>query len=377
MSRLNKYTKSDLMKAIKLAKNTTQSIRGISRKMKIPEATIRNHIKGRSVKYGKGNDFALDNETEEQLVTFVKFMSDRCRPLSRKAFGAIVGGVVRKLKSSGKKIPMKDQGPSGKWIRNFMKRHSITLKNSKSVSRSKALANTDVIDDYFRKLKEAFEQRRYSKKAIWNVDESGFSEDQQNSRKVMGMSGRTHIYELKLYTGEHTTVETCTNAAGDLMPAMVVYKKTIPQKSCIPVSWDERASVSGFMNTGLFELWFTEIFLKNCGKERPQLLIMDNASIHFSPFLMNLSREHDIDILFLPSNTSHILQPNDQMFGLLKGCMFQELQGLGYITDTTIVRKAQFGVLLKHAYQNALINSKEYTVRMEKSWSFSTDQKCH
>ena len=71
------------------------------------------------------------------------------------------------------------------------------------------------------------------------------------------------------------------------------------------------ATESGFMNTGIFYEWFVKMFVPNCGKERPVLLVMDNHISHVSIQTIEAAIENDILLVGFPGHTTHILQPLD------------------------------------------------------------------
>ena len=71
------------------------------------------------------------------------------------------------------------------------------------------------------------------------------------------------------------------------------------------------ASESGYINTEIFSQWFSQIFIPNCGKDRPVMLIMDNHDSHVSIPTIQAAIENDIVLLGLPGNTTHFLQPLD------------------------------------------------------------------
>ena len=79
----------------------------------------------------------------------------------------------------------------------------------------------------------------------------------------------------------------------------------------IPGSWLYGKSDSGYMDGDLFLTWFKEIFLLNCGRDRPVLLIMDNHDSHLTLPLVETARANDVVLLGMPAHTTHILQPLD------------------------------------------------------------------
>ena len=71
-------------------------------------------------------------------------------------------------------------------------------------------------------------------------------------------------------------------------------------------------SGSGSTKQGIAVLWFTEVFLKNIGPGRPQLLIMDGHESHSYVELIEKASAEQIIMVELPSHTSHWLQPLDR-----------------------------------------------------------------
>ena len=64
--------------------------------------------------------------------------------------------------------------------------------------------------------------------------------------------------------------------------------------------------------------WFQNVFLKHCGPDRPQLLILDGHGSHEVLGLLERAKEENIHILSLPPHTTHWLQVLDRsVFGPL------------------------------------------------------------
>ncbi|KAK3789529.1 hypothetical protein RRG08_004599 [Elysia crispata] len=67
------------------------------------------------------------------------------------------------------------------------------------------------------------------------------------------------------------------------------------------------------MNNDIWVQWFTKVFIKNCGKARPQLLILDSHHSHEVLEMLELAEKERIHILVLPPQTTHMLQPLDRV----------------------------------------------------------------
>jgi len=65
------------------------------------------------------------------------------------------------------------------------------------------------------------------------------------------------------------------------------------------------------MDRELFADWFCKVFVPNCGRERPVLLVMDNHDSHISVPVIEKAQAEDIVLVGLPSHTTHLLQPLD------------------------------------------------------------------
>ena len=118
--------------------------------------------------------------------------------------------------------------------------------------------------------------------------------------KVVAEKGMRQLYARTSDSKESVTVIVCINAAGALMPASIIAKgKTtkslegfatylMPKETL----WTYQAR--GWMENAIGLQWFVDIFLKNCGPRRPQLLLLDRHSSHETLKLIVKSerREH-------------------------------------------------------------------------------------
>ncbi|GFO17907.1 Jerky protein homolog-like [Plakobranchus ocellatus] len=119
---------------------------------------------------------------------------------------------------------------------------------------------------------------------IWNCDETNLQFSHKPA-KVVARKGQSVLARTSNSKQSHTVLA-CVNAAGVVMPPFCVVRgKTEAAVSSYSVadapdgtywSWQEKA----WMTELLGDEWFGNVFLKNCGPERPQILILDSHNSH-------------------------------------------------------------------------------------------------
>ena len=86
-------------------------------------------------------------------------------------------------------------------------------------------------------------------------------------------------------------------------------------------------SVSGWIDSELFDGWFQGHFLAYAPASRPLLLLLDGHSSHFNPTTIRRAAEEKIIIFCLPPRTTHKTQPLDKgCFSPLKSYWKEECQ---------------------------------------------------
>ncbi|CAC5420943.1 unnamed protein product [Mytilus coruscus] len=123
---------------------------------------------------------------------------------------------------------------------------------------------------------------------------------------------------------ESLSVLGCINAAGQNIPPMVIVKgKSSKSLNAFNVSegvpdtkytYQEQA----WMEDVLSETWFRDHFLRFCGPERPQIILLDSHSSHETLDLIEVACENGIELFTFPPHTTHWLCPLDKtIFGPL------------------------------------------------------------
>jgi hypothetical protein len=107
------------------------------------------------------------------------------------------------------------------------------------------------------------------------------------------------------------------NAAGTIAPPMIVYKyNRFPSEisSAVPDNWGMGRSKSGWMTTGSFFEYICNIFepwLVERNIVRPIILFLDGHASHLTIELSDFCVSHQIEVIPLYPNATHVLQPLD------------------------------------------------------------------
>lgn len=210
-------------------------------------------------------------------------------------------------------------------------------------------------------VKDKYDESELNQKPthIFNVDETGFSGDQGNQLIICKRGTKTPCLVSGNASKVHYTVNFCCNAAGQYLPPFIVYKA----KSRLMEEWctegpDDAVytiSPSGWMETDQFMQWFTVVFIAFTSHLiGPKILFLDGHASHVSIELINLAIKNNIDLLCLPSHSTHILQPLDVgVFSVVKGIWKKNLREFYLNSGSDNVTKNNFPSLLNKLYDDA------------------------
>ncbi|XP_064110427.1 tigger transposable element-derived protein 1-like [Macrobrachium nipponense] len=235
---------------------------------------------------------------------------------------SIYADLVKKEASTSKEASEEVFKASHGWFDNFKKRTSIH-----SVVRHGEAANANVkaADTYIQKFAALVAREGYIPQQVFNCDEMGLF-----WRK---MPRRTYITaEEKMMPGhksikDRLTLALCANASGDCkVKPLLVYHSENPRafkthkilKEKLHVMW--RANARAWVTRQFFTDWVNLVFgpavktyLQENKLTMKALLILDNAPAHPPGLEDDILEEFQfIKVLYLPPNTTSILQPMDQ-----------------------------------------------------------------
>ncbi|XP_052767920.1 uncharacterized protein LOC128208401 [Mya arenaria] len=224
-----------------------------------------------------------------------------------------------------------------------------------------AMSTQEVIDQFYDLLSNVLQENGLLNKAerIFNCDEIGWMGKEKNAVKVLGPK-QGHVFRKKMSGSGHITAQICASADGRIFPTLMIFPGSIPHRTIegVPESWLFTSSESGYINTNIFHQWLMQIFIPNCGKDRPVLLLMDNHDSHVSISTLDAAIANGVILVSLPGHTTHLLQPLEvKVFGPLKARVTKIMANLGQMNSSCYVGNHKFPAILRHAIDKATPDS--------------------
>lgn len=181
-------------------------------------------------------------------------------------------------------------------------------------------ANSAVVGEYKEDFLWQISNLGLVREQVYNCDETGLNWKALPQKTLASVSEKT-APGFKMQK-DRITVMVCANASGEhRLPLLVIGKSKKPRAfkninlNALPVNY--YAQKSAWMDKTIFNEWFHKIFVPQvkahlARKQLPQeaLLVMDNAPTH--PLTGLKSDDGKITCLFLPANTTPLIQPMDQ-----------------------------------------------------------------
>ena len=203
---------------------------------------------------------------------------------------------------------------SSGWLYRFCCRHGIRELSLQGESLS---ADTSSVEPFQAELREKIENDSYTLNQIFNADKTGLW------WRLMPSKSLVHCGETQAKNFKQSNLLGCANASGTCkLPLAFIHKSA--KRRCfkhidiasLPVHYFSQRK--GWMDSKLFERWFQEKFVPHVrrfcqeqGVEYKILLLLDNAPAHPSTETLQ-SADGKVTTMFLPPNTTSILQPMDQ-----------------------------------------------------------------
>ncbi|XP_065648065.1 uncharacterized protein LOC136077840 [Hydra vulgaris] len=354
-----KYNADSLERAIVLVCEKKSTIYHAAKECSVPKETLRRRIKQQEFNANKreGRKNVLSDNDETMIVAAAQYCQRYGLPLDSFDICNLVGQFCTTMRM---KTPFKNGIPGKDWIISFKKRHVDKLRLRRpeilTFSRAKSLTH-EVVDKFFTILSDVIHNNNIVPSSIYNLDKTGLSTNHLTKRVFVHPKSKD-AYELAGSSGKAMySVLFCVSADGRYLPPFVVFKG----EGYLYSKWVENgppgcafgATASGWMQDFLFENWFVEHFIPFVDQDqKPILMLYDGHGSHLTYGTIKAAMDNDIQIICLPPNCSHALQPLDvAVFGPLKNEWRKILKRFARETQQKNIDKTAFTGLLKQLCQ--------------------------
>jgi len=234
-------------------------------------------------------------DIEDALLKWFKQTRSSQLPVS----GPILAEVAERL---AKEMGQTEWKCSAGFLDRFKKRHNIAFKVAAGEAGS---VDKQTVDDWLTCLPQIISD--YSPDDIFNMDETGVFYKMLPDRTLCFKDEKCHGGKC---AKDRLTAAICTNMSGsEKLPLLVIGKSANPRcfKNVKSLPVDYRANKKAWMTGEMFEEWVVSFDKKIKKKKRKVLLFVDNCPAHVD--VQNLTATK---LVFLPPNTTSVLQPCDQ-----------------------------------------------------------------
>lgn len=245
------------------------------------------------------------------------------------------------LKKNGREETFNGKPPGKAWLDNFLSRHSseLTVRSTQNIKKHRAEKGLEDFMEYFRNLEQTLQDVLPSN--ILNFDETNLTDDPGSSKCLFRRGVKYPERVLNSTKGAISLIFSVT-ADGVSLPVYVVYKAENLYSEWVqggPRDTRFNRTRSGWFDSTVFEDYFKTIVL-NWATSSPgkKVIVCDNLSSHLNVTVIELCERHNIQFVFIPSNSTHITQPLDVAFlHHLKRCGDQYYFSTKWKTLTKIV----------------------------------------
>lgn len=261
----------------------------------------------------QGGQTVLTKEEEELIVDRLILCGEWGYPLDTYDLRLFVKGYLDRRGKTVEKF--KNNMPGKEFAAGFLKRHRdcLRIRMSQNIKRSRAGVTPEKVKSYFDNLRKSIEGIPPTN--IVNYDETNLTND-PGRKKVIVKRGCKYPEKVMNFSKSSVSLMIAAAGNGTMLLPYTVYKAKELYHTWIengPRGARFNRSKSGWFDSFCFEDWLITIalpYLKKLPGEK--LLIGDNLSSHLSVESVKLCEEHNVKMVFLPSNSSHITQPLDK-----------------------------------------------------------------
>ncbi|XP_059583646.1 tigger transposable element-derived protein 1-like [Alligator mississippiensis] len=257
----------------------------------------------------------LIHEMEKLLAIWFDDQIQKRMPMSLLIIQAKACSIFETLKAREGKESTETFTASRGWFQWFRRRFNV---HNRSISGEAASADVEAAEKIVDQFDEIIEKGGYRPEQIFNVDETRLFWKKMPERSYIHKEAKA-MPGFKAFK-DRVTLLLGGNVAGFKLKPFLIHRSENPRalkqvsKHTLPVYY--RANSKAWMTQALFEDWFINCFIpsvKRCCLEKGVpfkiILLLDNAPGH----PQHLDDLHpDVKVVYLPKNTTAILQPMDQ-----------------------------------------------------------------
>lgn len=337
----------------------------IAREHRVPRCTLRRRWleNQNDSRHRAGHSTILSHEQETELVSYILQQQRNGFPMSvddarKLAYQYCSVNEIPHMFNESKKIA------GWKWWMKFRGRNpQVTLRKAENLSRSRALGmEKNRVEQFFGRL-DALLSRfgiKDDPTRIYNVDETGLQTVTERGKVLAAKGSRLVQTITSAEKGATTTIVLCCSAEGHFIPPMVIFKgsRNAERKNLagqFPAGTLITYSKNGWIDKELFLVYFHH-FLSNLPprtSDEKVVLLMDSHASHTSLPLLQEARVKQVELVALPSHTSHHLQPLDvAVFAAFKKSWSERCRQFLSNNRGKIISRAEFGPLFAGAYNH-------------------------
>ncbi|KAJ3440181.1 protein derived from transposon [Anaeramoeba flamelloides] len=301
-------------KSIKNMENRVVRVSAISNYFNVSRTTLGRWVKKfeeNGIVTRKGRPLKLNEEQTKKLKMWINK-----KLLEKKAPSIIeildeANHLIREfnLQNFGSQIKQSEI-LSRKWVYGWVKRNHCFILDCKQTKKEKPPIKDEELTKYFFNLRFLIQKHRYKPGLIFNMDETAIYNNTSTEKIKVVTTDLTNnpIRNIPQINFHITAVVTVANDGTSLNTLMLDKRRTIKQ---------DLVDNSNYTRLS---------FRKKIGENENALLIIDGAPSHRPDEGHLLCEKSKIQILFLPANSSHLLQPCDVViFKGLKSYLKQQL----------------------------------------------------
>ena len=266
----------------------------------------------------------LTTSEESALVDWILSMDTRGMPPTQ----ALVRQMAEILLAERVQDASTEKPDIGKrWVLNFLSRHpELKSKYNRKYDYQRAKCeDPEIVNAWFQLVQDTIIKYGIVDTDIYNFDEIGFQMGVISTSKVITATDRARTVSIQPGNREWVTAIETVNAAGWVLPPMIIFKGKLRQRSwyeTVPADWEIGVSDNGWTTDALGLHWLKNTFdryTRNRTTGRYRLLIFDGHGSHVTPEFDQYCSQNSIIVLCMPPHSSHLLQPLDvSCFSVLK-----------------------------------------------------------